>query len=251
MNTNSAIRTVCVLILSASAVCGSTNFDYAAWRVRQNARESVVLAKEHRYETNRITFTNGTMVISNAQPIRVDHSKLIYRYDGGGGSIWLSDLPQDLQDWFEFDPVQSAADVARDATLKRQDDLQRLWDAKLAASAARRADERQLAANEVDQQSRRIVGHVLQKVSDGVLITSGRLGDIEVNAPGALAQGTVFIGRDDFPNFDQAYDGQPVNILGYSEALYRYISVQKSSRTVRLFGTCRSVAIAMKTLATP
>lgn len=60
-----------------------------------------------------ITFTNGSEVISNAEPVRVERGMLIYRLEGGsGGTVKLRDLPPELQRRFGYDPAREAQDEA-------------------------------------------------------------------------------------------------------------------------------------------
>ena len=202
-----------------------------------------------------ITFTNkaGTLV-SNAEVVKVDANKLIYRIPSGGGTVKLSDLPPALQEQFGYNAKKAAA-VDENEQKARAADLQ-----QRAAMAATQEKYNRLKARLV-QGSRRVDGKILQKISDGLLVQSGDHGralreyreDVygarggtmtEGNAPGAEALSLVLL--QDYPDPNMVDDGH-VDVIAYPIGLYSYDSVGKSQKTVRKF-SC-NLDTAIRTLA--
>jgi hypothetical protein len=75
------------------------------------------------FDTNVVTITNSDgVVVSNAVPVRVTDSKLIYVVaDGaGGGSVRLLDLPPKLQRRFGLNVDHALADEAKEEARKAQ-----------------------------------------------------------------------------------------------------------------------------------
>lgn len=78
-------------------------------------------ARAGQIDTNRITFQGEFGWVSNATPVRVEHSKLIYRTPGGGGGmVKLADLPEGLRERFHFDWHQAEDDERADSDAKRR-----------------------------------------------------------------------------------------------------------------------------------
>jgi hypothetical protein len=198
--------------------------------------------------TNRITFTNTSGVVSEAEPIRVEHGKLIYRAPGGGGSVKLSELPPYLQERFGYDPAQAAADEQQEKERRARQAQQA--QAVAAQSAAAADDEKWRKENEVV-----VYGKVIQKVGDELLVDAYRgpilpawdhLVDqwvkvIMAERPARYgvptkkwwADGTVLL--LDYPKISAVVDGDFVAAVSYPMGTYEYTAVSGGRKTVRRY----------------
>jgi hypothetical protein len=196
-----------------------------------------------------ISFTNSFGdYITNAQVVSWNANKLIYRCPGGGGTIRLDKLPQDLQIRFNYDPAKAAK--ADQADQIQKENYQRYL------AAQEKAQELDLQKKILIQKSRTISGRILQKLPGGLLVESGQeeidqVGHTDVeydemrtvtsrtvsvregNTPGAECLGLVFL--EDHPRYAQLVDDNVVVILAYPDGQYTYTSVAGGQKTVRRF----------------
>ena len=118
-----------------------------------------------------ITFTNKDgIIISNAEVVRVEVNKLIWRLGAGGGSIKLTDLPNDVRARFGYD----AARASQQDVVEREK-RERLAKQDAAAAAKMRAVQAEQAAfkkraDEFFSSQEMIQGEVTQRHEKGITV---------------------------------------------------------------------------------
>lgn len=217
-------------------------------------------------QTNTITFTNRNGVVSNAEPIRVEHSKLIYRTAAGGGMVRLSELPAELQARFGYDPATAAKDeMLEKERKKREVEQMRARATEEAATALLKRTKNQVAGGSVI-----VWGKVIQRLGDKLLVNADsqfedgvsemtkavtakmfhahakELGLPEEWQNGIpqkwdLARHIVLV--ENYPKVDSTVDGERIVSVAYPIGLYEYTTVKGSRSTVRKYTCSLDLAI--------
>ena len=193
-----------------------------------------------------ISFTNKTgTVISNAEIIKVEPSKIIYRT---GPSVFDSvkfvDLPDEVQKRFGYNPEKSAAgeqseERQRAASMERQ--------RKIIAQSKIEQQARERRAK-VEKAKVLVWARVIQRLDDELLVDASRSGYKELtefkNFAGknadefwklARATGTILL--TDYPRVKNVVDGDDFLTVAYAAGTYEYTTVNNSKKTIRKY-TC-------------
>jgi len=122
----------------------------------------------------RLTVGDDT-VYRDCHVVRAESDALVIRHDRGVARVSLFDLPSDIQEKYEFDPVTAMAQYKRD--LERQRVLKKtlLHEAEKAkaAEAARQAEER--LQREAEQTWVPAEGRILLRRPDGLFVAAQRI----------------------------------------------------------------------------
>ncbi len=192
-------------------------------------------------ETNTITFTNRNGVVSNAEPIRVEHSKLLYKLsNGSGGTIGLSELPVELQKRFGYEPAKAHEDELEEAQRKaRQAEIARI----------------QILEKQVENRRELIYAHVVEVLENQkLLVEASEKGTGWYDITPEFREIQAKVGKDvsrvprasgtimliDYPRFENVADDDNFVTVGYFIGTYEYTTDLGRKKRVREY-TCSLV----------
>ncbi len=189
------------------------------------------------YVTNEALLTPFTLtnsvgdVITNAVLVKLTANKFVYKTDTGAmGMLPLASLPEDLRKKFGYAPqAAQAADEAEQAKKVQGQQLAQQQQ-ELAAQQARWN-----AALETAMRNRNSVfpyGRVIQKISEGLLVSEG--GTEDVDRPTILVK--------DYAGYDSAAADDWINFRTlFQVGLFSYSTVNNSENTIHAY-TCSTNA---------
>jgi hypothetical protein len=178
-----------------------------------------------------VSFTNSIgEFITDAIPARLFANKLIYiTTNGGGGTIRLEKLPPDLQGKFGYDPqAAQAADMAEQQKKMREQQFYQQQKEFLDQQARRDA-----ALKMAMQHRYQITGRVIQKISDGLLISMDTTGNNNYVT-------LLLIG---YPNYDNVAADDHVSQYAFGVGTYKYTTVNHSENTIHAFNCDTNAAV--------
>jgi len=201
-------------------------------------------ARAEDWTVNGKTYHNVTVT-------KVEPDKVHIMFDGGIGSVNLSDLPPDLQKRFNYDPqaakVAEKAEADRLAELDREHALEAQKQAKIAA-AQDKADAKAKDIAAMQKTAVQIPVQIMQVLPDGVLCEKQQINQYTVSSPvsgnrsegfgkaPASATQTVSTGTGVIifvTGVSQGLaDGQQLSFHAYRDGTYSYTDTQSATRTV-------------------
>ncbi len=169
-----------------------------------------------------ITTTDG-MVYKSVTIMSTDPAGIHIVHEGGAASIPFSKLPVDIQKKYNYDPEKARAFIKAEAA-KAQ-----------AVKAAEAAKAKQKAAEDHLKSLQFIViGSVLQKPSDGLLVDCVRFTPGVVYDPKEIF-GQVFI--KNYEKYNKAVVGDEINVTVYEDGTYSYKDESGTAQTVHAYNT--------------
>lgn len=189
-----------------------------------------------------ITVTNKHGVVyKNITIIKKDRDAILYRSEAGGGRLKAVDMGEELQTRFGFDPA-TVGKIADEEKQKAAERDRAYNEAAAKAKAARAAQTQENATlgpirHQLIQESRKIDGYVLQKISRGLIVLSG-VRVPQGTSTKAPKPGAVFVGRCllvNHPSQKTMTENSKISLIAYPEATYEYESVGAGIKSVAKF----------------